>query len=236
MARKKRITTTTVTEEIIESDNRKLHAHVLIDSSGSMQSTRASTVNAINEYLSGLKRDNPDAMVSVSFFDSGYAGQLQLVRARTHELISNMRLISHDEYNPAGGTPLYDAIGRVVSDIGHTDRRVALVILTDGQENTSREYNQYSIKQLLDSKKEQYAWLVLYLGANQDAFAAAAKFGVSQAFAMNYTMNNLCDTMSSASASTVRYASADSAALGLVGANFTPDERKRAVKPESDKS
>ena len=91
--------------------------------------------------------------------------------------------LTRETFEPRGCTPLNDAIGRTVAKIDGEKRRdgenIAFVILTDGQENASQEYTKDAVKKLLDGRQKDKNWLVIYLGANQDAFAE----GVGRGFA-----------------------------------------------------
>ena len=85
---------------------------------------------------------------------------------------------------PRGGTPLFDAIGRCVELI---DARAGafpaedqvLVIITDGMDNASTDYDAPTISNLLDERQET-GWTVMFLGANQDSFATAGSLKMKQ--------------------------------------------------------
>ena len=65
-------------------------------------------------------------------------------------------------------------------------QRVMFVITTDGMENASREYNYDKVRQMIERQKEKYGWEFIFLGANIDAIATAARFGISEDRAANY--------------------------------------------------
>merc|ERR1711978_809436 len=56
-----------------------------------------------------------------------------------------------------------------------------LVILTDGEENSSRLFDQKDTKKMIDDMTENQNWQVQYLGANQDAFSVAGSIGIGNA-------------------------------------------------------
>ena len=64
--------------------------------------------------------------------------------------------------------------------------KVMFVIITDGLENSSREYSADKVKALIERQKEKYAWEFVFLGANIDAVETAGKFGISADRAMDY--------------------------------------------------
>lgn len=198
----------------------KLTVHVVLDRSGSMNRIKDDTIGAFNSYVETLAKEAPDSRLSLTIFDS------QSVDTITdNAVIGEVPKLNATTYQPRGSTPLYDAIGKVVGLLGDAKgKNKALVVLTDGQENASREYTKDAIKKLLDEKQEKSNWLVLYLGANQDAFAEGAKFGTQAATTLNYDTANMRGTMAVAAASTLRYAASGNRA----DATFTSAERKKA--------
>jgi hypothetical protein len=103
------------------------------------------------------------------------------------------------------------------------------VISTDGQENASTEHKRATIKALLDERQKQ-GWLVLYLGANQDAFAEGGFMGTQVANTMNYAATSVGtrNSFAAASGATRRYASTGQ----MSAAAFTTEERDAAEEKE----
>jgi len=60
------------------------------------------------------------------------------------------------------------------------------VIITDGQENASREYSGERIKALIEHQKEKFGWEFIFLGANIDAVEAAGRYGIKADRAQRY--------------------------------------------------
>jgi hypothetical protein len=127
---------------------------------------------------------------------------------------------------------LFDAVGQVVARVDGVnplpDERVALAILTDGLENASTEYKAETVRKLLTDRQERRNWLVLYLGANQDAWAAGAEIGVGKAHAMAYSVGHIDAAIGSAAMSIRRYSAAP-AASARKAAEFTEEERARSM-------
>ncbi len=99
------------------------------------------------------------------------------------------------EYQVGGTTALLDAIGKTINKISNAQKhtaeeyraeKVMFVIITDGLENSSREYSADKVKALIERQKEKYAWEFVFLGANIDAVETAGKFGISADRAMDY--------------------------------------------------
>ena len=82
------------------------------------------------------------------------------------------------------------SMGGLESDTigGFNDRaeKVLFVIITDGQENASREYSAERIKRRIERQKEKYGWEFIFFGANMDAVMEAGKLGISADRAQNY--------------------------------------------------
>lgn len=208
-----------------------LYAHILVDRSGSMGVIREKTVNGINEYISGLAKDQDiDAAVSLSFFNGDHANGLKLDTLYNGVKASLIPPLTMDAYHPAGGTPLNDAIGktaaRMEAEWHRPGENVALVIMTDGEENASKEYvTKESVKTLLDRLQKENNWLVIYLGANQDSFQEGGSRGVMMANTMNFQAKNVDIAIAAAGRATRSYGLTGSASM----AAFTDDERKASV-------
>ena len=203
-----------------------LYAHILLDRSGSMESCRDTAIDAFNEYVMGLRRsDDVDARLSLTIFDSTSIDTLQRAEpART------FLELSRASYVPRASTPLLDAIGHVVADIDQAqlraDEKVALVILTDGFENASKEHTKETIRALLTDRQDNKGWLVVFLAADIDAFAEAGAIGIQGDKYMRLKKGKLRQAMGYAAASQARYTRTGDLNAG----DFTQEERDDADK------
>ena len=201
-----------------------LFAFILLDRSGSMESCRDTTIDAVNEYIMGLRRsDTADARISITTFDSVSIDALQ-----TAEPAKSSIELGRNTYVPRASTPLLDAIGHAVSEIDkvnlRSDEKVGLVILTDGLENASKEHTKDSIAKLLKDRQDTKGWLVTFLGADVDAFADAQAIGVQAGNYLALKKGKLRQSMQHAAASQARYVKSGD----LKSAAFTTAERKDA--------
>ena len=57
-------------------------------------------------------------------------------------------------------------------------RKVMCVIITDGQENSSREFSARRVRALVEERREKHGWEFIFLGANMDAIETAARYGI----------------------------------------------------------
>jgi hypothetical protein len=203
-----------------------LYAHILLDRSGSMESCRDTAIDAFNEYVMGLRRsDEVDARLSLTIFDSHSIDTL----ARAEPARTFLEL-SRATYVPRASTPLLDAIGHVVADIDQATLRdgekIALVILTDGLENASKEHTKETIRALLKDRQDNKAWLVVFLAADVDAFAEAGAIGIETDKYLRLKKGKLRAAMGYAAASQERYSRTGDRNAG----DFTQAERDDADK------
>jgi Mg-chelatase subunit ChlD len=203
---------------------KRLYAHILLDRSGSMEECRDSTISAFNEYVNTLRADDAvSARVSLTLFDDQ---SIDLVFDK--ERAGEMPKLTKETFVPRGMTPLNDAIGKTAATIDKENlldgENVAFVILTDGLENASKEYSPHAVKKLLDRVQKEKNWLVIYLGANQDAFAEGGARGTVVGSTMDFDVAEMLPAVRAAASSSVRYAKSARPA----DAAFTTAERASA--------
>jgi hypothetical protein len=96
-------------------------------------------------------------------------------------------------------TPLLDAIGRGINDLEkcladmkEDDRpsKVVFVVITDGQENASREFRRDQILKMINEKEKQYGWQFVFLSADLDAIDDAMNQGFQPKFSLAFDKNS----------------------------------------------
>lgn len=87
-----------------------------------------------------------------------------------------------------GATALHDAIGQTLKAIDPSERRVQIAVFTDGYENSSKQFNGDSIKELISEAKDR-GWDFTFIGANQDAVTEGSKFGIAAGDSLTYAAN-----------------------------------------------
>lgn len=172
---------------------------VILDESGSMSSCRDSTITGFNEFLQGQRSATGagEAYLSLIKFD---APSIKTVYENVN--VHQAPLLNNETYTPGGGTNLMDAIGETLNRINNLlashkpeDRPgVLVVIITDGHENSSREFNNHQIKQMVKTA-EASDWTFTFLGANVDAFSMGNTFGMNASNTVNYSTSNMAATM-----------------------------------------
>ena len=207
----------------------KVHVAILLDRSGSMMANKLETIDAFNQYVTKMQAKYKGRFTVTQFDSQG------IDTPQANVKLKEAKLLTETSYQPRGGTPLLDAIGKTVNamDTEGYDN-VVFVILTDGHENASQEYTRADIKALLE-ERDRRGWQVVYLGANQDAFAEGAKIGIDQGKTINYTGVHVQSAAKGLFAGTQRYMSrADK--LDTSDADFTNEEREEALRGEASSS
>jgi len=161
--------------------------HLLLDTSGSMSSVQDATIDGYNEYVNSLKADGGKFKVSLTLFDSDEYGKLRLEKRHEAVNIDDVPELNRETYQPRGGTPLYDAFCTTLNNvIDRKDEKHLFVVLTDGEENMSREYNAENMRKAKKLREDKGNWTFVYIGANQDAWANAKNWGYSASNVSNF--------------------------------------------------
>lgn len=157
---------------------------MVLDRSGSMSSCADDVVGGFNSFIEEQKQGEGEAYVTLAQFDTQYEMVYEAVP------VTEVKPL---EFHPRGSTALLDAVGRTV---GATKERlqkqrpgadvVIFVVITDGQENASREYQKAQVTAMTKECEDQLGWKFVYLGANQDAFAEAGSMGIGARGIMSY--------------------------------------------------
>lgn len=220
--------------------NKTSHVVFILDESRSMHTCRAQTISGFNEYLDMQKADQNKT--GIPTFVSLYKFNGSTVDCvYDHIAIDGVSHISDSDYTPRGMTNLYDAIGRVMNlvnkrlkSVNKTDRDSIIInILTDGEENSSKIFDQSTIKEMV-SLAETKNWGFTFIGANIDAFAAGGKLGFRENNTLQFGTENIGQTLLAASGMSSRmrsaYASGMSTELVYADHGFNDAERASAIK------
>ncbi len=215
----------------IVEDESPMHAYILLDRTGSMSSIWDEALNSVNTYAVSLgtkeegEKGDVDADVTLAVFDAQDGLQFDVLRKETSAKQWNE--VTDDEASPRGMTPLFDAIGRIVN-IAETDQpeKAVLVIMTDGQENSSREITREGARAALDRARAK-GWEVVFLGAEFANFGDAEGVGQSQSKNMAVSKDKLGQTMDRLAKKSRSYAKGEEAEIEF-------DEEDRAIAEEED--
>lgn len=203
-----------------------VNTYILLDRTGSMSNIWDEALTSVNAYAVDLGRDGSglDSTVTLAAFD--YQDGLQFDVLRDHARPSTWRSVTDADASPRGMTPLYDAIARVVS-LAERDhpKKAVLVIMTDGEENSSHEVSQDQARAALD-RARAHGWAVVFLGAQFANFTDAGHMGVSADQTMAVDKDGLTSTMQRLAKKSVDYYNAPASKPAPV--TFDADDRKAA--------
>lgn len=160
----------------------------LLDRSGSMSSIATETISSFNSYVEDQKALPGKATLTLIQFDNQY--EVKYVDIN----VSDVTPLDKSTFVPRGYTALYDAIGTTVNTFlkeeSDSDLKTIFVIMTDGEENASKEYNYLQVKELIQTA-ESRNWDVLFLGANMNAQAVGAQMGISSSKSVTFAYDSI---------------------------------------------
>ena len=148
---------------------------VILDKSGSMSLTQSETINGFNLFLSEQKDNNIDNEIKTKFTIIMFNDNVYL---ENYENIMDVPNLDQNRYSPCGLTSLYDAIGSSIEKYNNEFNNLCLII-TDGEENTSKKWNKNDVFNNIELLKTQRAWSFIYYGANQNSYHEANKIGIN---------------------------------------------------------
>lgn len=206
------------------------HDFILLDRSGSMSSRWDEALGAVNTYVQKLAEDKVDTGITLAVFDT--SGPFDIIRDRITP--ATWAPVTSKDAEPRSMTPLNDAIGRMVTHarLGHNGQqydKVAMLIVTDGAENASKEYTHVAAKALLDDCRSK-GWQVLFIGADFDNAQQAASYGNLTRNTVAAGAGNLGATMSATASLRGSYASGQSATMDF------SDDQKAELKKDKKKA
>jgi uncharacterized protein YegL len=156
---------------------------IILDESGSMYQIQDSIISGFNEIVQTVKGVAAQYPEQKHFITLVSFNSLAIKTILENEDVSKLKPIDRNLYNPSAGTPLYDAMGNSIQHLRQltdtlSDYNVLVTILTDGEENSSREFNGKAIKKMIDDLKQKN-WTFTYIGANHDVEKFALSISIT---------------------------------------------------------
>ena len=149
------------------TQERKTIIEFLLDETGSMTSVWDQTINGFNSFIETQKTQPGECYLTLTTFDT-----IGIKTPYTDLPISNVPLLNRETYTPRASTNLFDAIGSRISElesrIKNQDVNVLFVIMTDGEDNSSKEYTADTIKTKINFKQENAKWSFVFLGSSSN--------------------------------------------------------------------
>lgn len=185
-----------------------VHVCVVLDASGSMSSIEADIKGSFNTFMAEQKKAQGKTVLDVFQFSD------EVKHIVEHADLSDFKDDLMASYVCCGMTALHDAVCTAVDKLGRDfaampeeerPESVIFAIITDGCENSSREFSLKDVKERIDRQTKEYSWEFVYLAANQDEFEAErinrsmgvqfSQSTMSQAELADLSSRTLCSTL-----------------------------------------
>ncbi len=164
---------------------------VILDASGSMAKLKNDVIGGFNQLVDDQRAKPGDCVISVVQFSS--FGQQKTIVDR--KPVKDVAYLTDETYRISGWTALRDAMGSVIDEVGNrlaetpeNDRpdNVIIAVITDGQENHSKEYSDARIREMVTRQQDEYNWTFVFVGTDQDAVLESAKLGIIEGTTATY--------------------------------------------------
>jgi len=216
------------------------HITVILDRTGSMESIRDDVIGGFNAFLHEQKQQAGKATLTLVQFDT----------QDPYEVVHHWREIKEvpelnkKTYVPRASTPLYDAIGRGINDLEasidklpESDRpsQVMLVIITDGQENSSKEFTKARVTQMITEKQKEHDWQFVFLSADLAAMGEARDIGFADSASLLFEKSDRgsAKAFHSLSKQTIEYRSRKKKQFGFEASDLQKDDDAKDAADDS---
>ena len=157
----------------------------VLDRSGSMNALAEDAIVGFDALLFEQKKINPQTLFSLSIFDH------EIMAIHDAVPLIDVPNLSSEIYVPRGATALNDAIGAMIQQIGKRAKRstrVLIAILTDGEENSSRQFSRDDIMSMVTYRRTTYDWQFIFIGP-EDALEYALSIGIPRSNVVGFDLN-----------------------------------------------
>lgn len=167
---------------------------IVMDKSGSMECQRDDAIGGFNSFLEDQKKEPGEANLTLILFDTTYRV------CYSGKPLAQVEPLCRKTYRPGGGTALNDALAKGITETGsrleampesERPNKVICVVITDGEENSSKEHTKEQVAEMVKHQEEKYSWAFIYLGANVDAFDEARQLGIQPQMAVCFSANSI---------------------------------------------
>lgn len=175
----------------------------ILDKSGSMNRLRQQAITGFNSYIASQRALPGETRLTFVQFNEN---REVIYEAQN---VKEVPELDGTTYIPDGYTALNDSVGFVLSKYlpkCSPDETNVVAILTDGQENASKEYSLAQVRGLL-AEAEANGWEVLFLGANMSKDTVVGTYGINSSNVSTFdaTAKGVSDAFTAMSASTTTY-------------------------------
>ena len=163
-----------------------IHVCFVIDESSSMWTSVYDVKEGFSKIIKE-QRENVEGTCAVSIFRfATYVRPADFI-------LKDIDSVTNDlDFNPSGCTAMYDGIGTAIDEIGKVLRDMPeeerpeknlIVIMTDGEENSSREYTASKVREMIKHQEDKYNWTFLYIGTDISNTKDVDSIGIGHRFA-----------------------------------------------------
>ncbi|MGB7999036.1 MAG: vWA domain-containing protein [Anaerobacillus sp.] len=165
----------------------------LLDRSGSMAGFERDTIGGFNSFVKQQCEQEGETLLTAVLFDDQYEVLWDGINA-------NEVVMTDQDYYVRGMTALQDAVGKTIVTVGKRlsetneedkPEKVIVVITTDGMENSSSEFTQAKVRELIEQQRQLYSWEFIFMGANIDASKEAASIGITEENAFQFEASEI---------------------------------------------
>lgn len=188
---------------------------IIIDASGSMESKKSEVIGGLKKIFSDIKKEaNTEVNTTTIVVDFSDSRDFNvLVNSNNVDSLTNKVA---ESYTVRGFTALYDAIGRAFQLVPKKQDGVFVNILTDGEENASKEFKAEDIKKIIEKKRKK-KWAITFTGTTEAILSKAQDLGISRGNMMMVADTGAGINMAYASSNAMRsaYYMTATSSLGL---------------------
>ena len=171
---------------------------LIVDASSSMNPLTKSTISGVNEQIDSIKqleKEFPNQKYNMSFIHFSDSVTIEYANRQS----SALEHISESNYRCSGMTALLDAIGvgvrnlneKIGDKIASGEAAAVVVIITDGEENASREFDGPKVKSMIEELQATNRWTFTFVGANIDSISTASRYGIDVKNVMQFSGDEL---------------------------------------------
>ena len=184
-----------MTQSQDKSQGDRTHICMILDRTGSMESIKQDTIGGFNSYIAAQKSLPTPATFTLVQFDS--QDPFEVIHKFTD--IQMVADLNGQTYMPRASTPLYDAVGRGINDLkaglgalpeALRPKKIVMVIVTDGQENASREFTGAQVRKMIADAKEA-GWQFVFLSADESAISDSSSLNIDASNAAFFRKNKM---------------------------------------------
>ncbi len=202
----------------------KVLVNFIQDRSGSMQSVWSETLSGFKAFIKELrdkaKEDSVEYLFSLTTFD--VLVETPIVGKPINEVPQD----GLEAHGPRGSTALYDAVGLTIKNTEDNPQgadKIIVVIVTDGHENSSRDWTKEKLQQAIEAKLNAGNWTFTYLGTQPETWDDACALGIQLGSISSYTPQMAKQAYHATAGAVCRLAASASMGTRSLMSDYLPD-------------